>query len=50
MTRGPTLNKLIGCPHKPVVVKGHVVAIVEKHEELKAVGHLDETAKRESIA
>ena len=36
--------------HELVVAKGRLVATVEKPEEMMAIGHLDETAVRESIA
>ena len=36
-------------PHEPMVVKGRMVATVEKVEELMVVRHLGETTERESI-
>ena len=36
--------------HAPMVANGHVIAIVEKLEKYMEVGHLNETAERESIA
>ena len=36
--------------HEFVFAKGHVLATVEKPEELMVIGHLDETVERESIA